>query len=166
MGRILETVVLTFIAASVAGATALAVDGPQAASPGAKTDRISACSLVSRAEVKKLLPWAPHVDQVANQEDPIGTTGSSCAYPTVHVQVMPFSQRMIDTARKNGKLEPVSGVGDEAHFHDNRNRYAELYVKAGKHLLTLQANVPVGKTSDSVKPAVVALAKAFVEKLR
>jgi len=166
MGPILATVVLTLIVASVAWTPALAAHGRQAASPGAKTDRLSACSLLTRAEVKKLMPWPSHVDQIPDQEDPIGTTGSSCAYPSVHVQVMPFSQRMIDTARKSGKLEAVSGVGDEAHFHDNRNRYAELYVKTDKHLLTLQANVPTGQTSESVKPAVIALAKAFVEKLR
>ena len=51
---------------------------------------------------------------------------------------MPFSQRMIDAAKKRDKLESVSGVGDEAYFHNNKDRYAELYVKTGKYLLTLR----------------------------
>ena len=41
---------------------------------------------------------------------------------------------------------------------------AELYVRAGKHLVTLQANVD-GHV-ESVRPGVVNLAKALVAKLR
>ena len=62
------------------------------------------------------------------------------------------------------RLETISGVGDEAYLHNNANRYAELYVRAGKHLLTLQANMD-GKI-ESVKPGVLNLAKALAPKLR
>jgi len=125
---------------------------------------IRACVLLPKEEVKKHLPWIPALDQMAIEEEPIGTSGSSCNYPTVFIQVMPFSQGMIDAARKKGGLETISGVGDEAYLHNNRNLYAELYVRAGKHLLTLQTNMD--GNIELVKPGVVNLARALVEKLR
>jgi hypothetical protein len=71
---------------------------------------------------------------------------------------------MLDVAREKGGLETIGGVGDEAYFHNNADRYAELYVRAGQHLLTLQANVD--GNMEAVKPGVVNLAKALVAKLR
>jgi hypothetical protein len=71
---------------------------------------------------------------------------------------------VIDVARKKGGLETIRGVGDEAYFHNNASRYAELYAGAGKHLLTLQANAD--DKIVSVKPGVLNLAKALVAKLR
>lgn len=131
---------------------------PTAGSP------IHACSLLPKEEVKKQLPWLPVLDQMRIEEEPIGAAGSSCNYPSVMIQVLPFSQRMIDIARNKGGLEPISNVGDEAYFHNNANEYAELYVRSGKHLLTLQANWD-GKVG-SVKSGVVNLAKALVVRLR
>jgi hypothetical protein len=132
--------------------------------PAAGSPRLSACSLVPKEEVKKHLPWIPVLDGMAIEEEPLGSSGSSCNYPSVFIQVLPFSQRMLDVAREKGGLETISGVGDEAYFHNNADRYAELYVRAGKHLLTLQANVD--GNLESVKPGVVNLAKALVAKLR
>jgi hypothetical protein len=129
----------------------------------AGSPRIKACSLVPKEEVKKHLPWIPVLDRMPIEEEPIGTSGSSCNYPTVFIQVLPFSQATLDLMRKKSGIETISGVGDEAYLHNNRNRYAELVVRAGKHLLTLQANMD-GKI-ESVKPGVLNLAKALVAKL-
>lgn len=101
---------------------------------------------------------------MAIAEEPVGSSGSSCNYPSVFIQILPFPQRTIDLARERGGLETINGVGDDAYFHNNANRYAELYVRAGTHLLTLQANVD--GTVESVKPGVVNLAKALVARLR
>jgi hypothetical protein len=46
----------------------------------------------------------------------------------------------------------------------NRNLYAELNVRAGKHLLTLQPNLD--GNIESVKPGVLNLAKAVLANLR
>jgi hypothetical protein len=75
------------------------------------------------------------------EEEPVGTSGSSCNYPSVFIQVLPFSQGTIDLVRRKSGLETIRGVGDEAYLHNNANRYAELYVRTGKHLLTVQANM-------------------------
>ena len=133
---------------------------PSAAGP----QKIKACSLVTKEEVKKHLPWRPQLDQFPVEEEDIGTTGSSCNYPSVFVQVMLFTQGSIDAATKISGIETISGVGDEAWFSNNHDRFAELYVKVGKRWLTLQANLD-GNMS-TVKPGVIDLAKLFVDKLR
>jgi hypothetical protein len=125
---------------------------------------IRACSLLPKEEVKRYLPWIPALDQFPVEEEPIGNSGSSCNYPSAMIQVMPFSQSMIDGARKKGGLETLKDIGDEAYFYNNPNGYAEVYAKTGKYLVTVQANAR-GKV-DAVKPGAMNLAKALVAKLR
>ena len=140
--------------------------GPQGGA-GGKDLVVKACSLVTVAEVKKIAPWPPHLDQfVKAEEEPVGTHGSSCNYTTVFVQVLPCSQGTIDAAKKAGAQEAVAGVGDEAYVRNNRDRYAELIARVGPHLITLQMNVTTGKTFEDEKPKLVELAKLFVTRLR
>ena len=87
-----------------------------------------------------------------------------CNYPTVHVQVLRFSQSFIEALRKSGPLETISGVGDEAYFRNNQDRYAELMVRVDERLLTLQADGD-GKM-ETVRVKVMDLAKIYVTKLR
>ena len=126
--------------------------------------RVQVCTLLSKEEVKKYLPWNAVLDRMPLEEVPIGANGSSCEFPTVGVQVLPFSQGFVDAARKSAPLEPIAGVGDEAYFRNNQNRWAEVLVKVGPRLLTLQASGD-GKI-EAVKPRVIELAKAYVAKLR
>ena len=135
-----------------------------AQSPSATSTKIDACSLVPKEDVKKYLPWMVALDGMPIEEEPIGTTGSSCNYPSVFIQVLPFSQGFIDLARKKRGAEAITDLGDEAYLYNNRDQYAELVVRVGTRLLTLQANMN-GKV-ESVKPGVVSLAKLLVEKIR
>jgi|RhiMethySRZTD1v2_1073278.scaffolds.fasta_scaffold404095_3 hypothetical protein len=137
----------------------------QAPSPGAKTDRINACSLLTKEEVKKIVPWAAMLDQFPVEEEPVGTSGSSCNYPNVHIQVLPYTPGFVETARKQEKFEPLPGVGDEAYFRDNRGEYAELLVRSGQRIVTVQKDIGTNRTAETEKPAVVALAKALIAKL-
>ena len=130
----------------------------------AGSPQIHACSLLTKEEVKKHVPWIPVLDRMPIDEEPVGVSGSSCNYPSVFIQILPFSQRTIDMARQQGGLEPISGIGDQAYFHNNKNLYAEVFVKAGNQLLTLQANMEGNMAT--VKPGVLNLAKALVAKLR
>jgi len=104
-------------------------------------------------------------DMFPPQEEPLGTYGSSCNYPSVTLQVIPFLSSTIDAARTRGPLESVPNVGDEAWLYDNPAGYAELYVKVGSRMLTLQRSVVVGMTVADVRSGVIALAKALVPKL-
>ena len=148
-------------AALVAAVVAAALPSSLAAQPAAP---IAVCSLLPKAEVTQHLPWIAALDAMEPEEEAIGTSGSSCNYPSVTVQVLPFSQGTIDALRAKGGLETIAGVGDAAYFHNNADRYAELYVRVGTRLLTLQGNVT--GTVESTKPGVVSLAKALVARLR
>ena len=135
---------------------------------GAKYQVVKVCSLLTLAEVKKLAPWEKHLDPFAKgEEEAIGTSGSSCNYPTVFIQVMAFHQSFIDNLKKTGiPLEPVSGVGEEAYARNNANRYAELVARVGPHSLTVQLSIETDKTFASTKPALIEIAKIYAAKLR
>ena len=60
----------------------------------------------------------------------------------------------------------MPGVGDEAYFRDNRGEWGELYVRAGARVLTIQMDVPTGRTAAAIQPNTIALAKALLPKLK
>ncbi len=138
---------------------------PLEAAQSGQPARVAACKLLSKEEVKKILPWQAMFDQMPVEEEPIGATGSSCSYPSATIQVLAYTPRFFEQARKLGKLEPVSGVGDEAFFFADPRGYADLYVKAGNRIVTVQANPGPKETVQSLKPAVITLAKALIAKL-
>jgi hypothetical protein len=135
---------------------------------------IRACALLPASEVKKLaaLPDPLNLyEAMPPEEEPIGK-GSSCNYPNLHVQIDPFDWATIDSMRvKNGaQFEAVPEVGDAAFLRANKAarsvEFAELYARVGSHVLTIQMDVPDGKSTASVRPGLVALAKAYAAKLR
>lgn len=160
--RSLAIVGICFFAAAI---TVRAV--PQGS--GARYQVVKVCSLLTLAEVKKLAPWEKHFDPFAKgEEEPIGTSGSSCSYPTLFVQVMAFDQSFIDTFKKRTGtgLEPVAGVGEEAYVRNNADRDAVLVARVGPHSLTVQLNIERDKTFASTKPSLIAIAKTYAAKLR
>ena len=151
---------------AVAFLTALAIGSscPKILSAQASASpAVRACSLLPKGVVKRHVPWIDALDRMEPEEEAIGRTGSSCSYPSVIIQVLPASSRILETARKKGGLEKISGIGDEAYFYNNSNRYAEVYVRAGRHILTVQADV--NDRIASVKPGALNLARALVAKL-
>ena len=164
MYRLVSTSLLIVVVLSASLVSLGAQSKPPQPASASSAQKIAVCKLLPTADVKKHLPWRPELDQFPPEEEAIGTSGSSCNYPSVMIQVLPFSQGMIDGAKKKGGLEAVRGIGDEAYFHNNRNRFAELYVKSGKYLVTLQSNWD-GK-DPSVKAGTLSLAKALLGKLR
>jgi hypothetical protein len=159
-----RTLLMSF---AIAWLACVSVAAQQRQTPaGPAGDRIKVCSLLPRAEVKKHLPWQPLLDKMPEEEIPVGATGSSCEYPSVGVQVLVFTPQFIEAAKKAGFAESVPGVGDEAYYRANPNGYAELYVRIGQRILTIQGNVPTGQKAEAVKPGVISLAKTYVPKLR
>jgi hypothetical protein len=162
----LRSVIGTFVMVVVFVAWAVStVAARQSAGAGGQYQVLKVCSLLTVAEVKKLAPWAPMFDQMKIEEEGFGG-GSSCNYPTATVQVMQFRQGTIDAMGKDGKLEPVAGLGDAAWLHNNRDLFAELAVKVGPHLLTVQTSIDQGKTFETSKPQLLGLGRAFAAKLR
>jgi hypothetical protein len=163
--RLTRTLVTVSLAGGLLGASPAERQKPT--SPAAQEQRVSACSLLPRAEVRKILPWPDLLDQFKDEEEPIGATGSGCSFPSVYVQILSYGPTFLKSLRDQGeKLEPAPGVGDDAYLRDNKGRWAELYAKVGDRILTLQAGIPPGKKADDLKPALVALGKAYAAKLR
>ena len=163
MTRVVVCVLAWVVVAAGAGSTDIAA-APAVQAPG-QYQVVKVCPLLTAAEAKKLAPWEPILDQLKVEEEGF-TGGSSCTYPTFIAQVMQFRQATIDALSKDASLEAVSGIGDAAWLRNNRNRFGELLVKVGPHLLTIQLDISTGKTFESVKPTLLELGKAFAAKLR
>jgi hypothetical protein len=128
-----------------------------------------ACSVLTRAEVRKLVPWSDQMESIfAQEEEDQFANGSGCEYPSVRVQIMSTTpdqwKRWVDTA-KNPTVERIAGVGQEAYIRDNKGMFAELYAKSGSYLVSLQKSLKTGETTQASKPQLIALAKAIVTKL-
>lgn len=126
-----------------------------------------ACSVLTRAEVRKHVPWPDQMESLKEEEDRTAN-GSGCEYPSVRVQVMSTSpdhwKRWVDAVR-NPTVERVAGVGEEAYIRNNKGRFAEFYAKSGGYLVSLQKSLKAGETMQTSKPELTALAPAILAKL-
>ncbi len=131
--------------------------------------RPSACALLTKELVTQITPYDKQtlagVLGVRPTEDPIGQSGSACSYGGITMQIDPFPFATIEKLRTPA-WAAVPGVGDAAYFRDNRGEWGELYVRSDTHVLTIQMDVPTGKTAASIQSNTVALAKAILPKLK
>jgi hypothetical protein len=127
-----------------------------------------ACSILTRDVVMAHSPASKEalnlIMKIPPQEDKIGAAGSACQHGDVMLQINPFPVANFDAMFS--RFTPVPGVGDKAHFRDNRGEWAELAVLAGNRMITVQMDVPSGKTAASIQSNTVALAKAVLAKLK
>ena len=141
----------------------------QAARGAATAARPSACALLTKELVTQITPYDTQtlagVLGVRPTEDPIGQSGSACSYGGITMQIDPFPFATIEKMRTPA-WAAVPGVGDAAYFRDNRGEWGELYVRSGTRVLTIQMDVPTGKTAASIQSNTVALAKAILPKLK
>lgn len=144
--------------------------GARPASAASGRSGAGACSLLTR---EVLLPVTPYerqardqVFQIPPEEEAIGKTGSSCSYGGVTLQVDPFANPPAVETTIAKEWGGIQGLGDVAYFRDNRGEWAELYVRAARRVITIQMDIPTGRTADAIRPNVIALAKALLPKLR
>jgi hypothetical protein len=141
----------------------------QSSTKEAATPAIRACSLLTGDVVTQVTPYDKAaldlVMRIPPQEDSVGSSGSACSYGGITMQVDPFTPAVFEKQRGKDWV-PIAGVGDTAYFFDRRGRWAELYVRVGEHVLTIQMDIPMGRTAATVQPNVVALARAILPKLR
>jgi hypothetical protein len=124
-----------------------------------------ACAILTRAEVKKVMPWPSALDGLEDTEEAYGT-GTYCSYPGVNVWLGRYSASMIEEARKRGPLTPAPDVAPGALLHVRGKRTVALYVKLGDRLVMVESVVGLGESAESVTSEVIALGKVLVEKLR
>jgi hypothetical protein len=154
--------VIGCIAGSVAVVTCQS--GSAAAKPA-----IRACSLLTKELVSKITPYDEEqkrlVFTIPPQEDSVGASGSACEYGGIHLQIDPFPWTTVEKVGDKTWVA-VPQVGDAAYFRDNRGDYAELAAHVGARVVTIQMSIPTGRTADSIKPNVVALANAVLPSLK
>lgn len=152
----------------IVGTVAPQLVAVQPARPASPSARAGACSLLTKELVTQVTPHQKKalslILQIPPEEEPVGVSGSGCSYGGVYLQVDPFAAGRFEQLRDTTWVA-VSGVGDSAYFRDNKGMWAELYVRAGQRMFTIQMDVPTGATPTSIQPNVVALGKAIVPKL-
>jgi hypothetical protein len=136
--------------------------GAQTAKPA-----VRACALLTKEVVTQVTPYDKKtLDLVLTVPpmDSLGASGSACSFGGITMQVDPFAPAVFERQKKDTWVV-VPGLGDTAYFVDNSGRWAELYVNAAGRVLTIQMDIPMGKTAASIQPNVIALAKAILPKL-
>ena len=134
---------------------------------------VQACSLITRAEVKKATGRDPYVDP-----EPAGQGGWICNVGVGELKVYsgPRSWEAWESTLKGFKKEnepqtPVAGFGERAYFiypkPDNKfqSNVAFLVAKSGNHTLALSLDAAEGKPAESMRPALESLMKVVLSRL-
>jgi hypothetical protein len=169
----------SLVALPLAACLALTPAGAQTARQTAEKElaknpngTLQACSLITRADVKKATGQDPLVDP-----EPAGNGGWLCNVGVGELKVYsgPNSWESWESTRKAFKKEkepvtPVSGFGEKAYFFypspDNayQGDVAFLVAKSGNHTFALSLDAPTGKPASSMRPALESLMKTILSK--
>ena len=158
------------IVTSISIVACLAAASPaaaQAGKPASGKPAIRACDVLTQEMVAKHDTQDPKLRKlIPRNEEALGPGGSSCSDGGIRIQVNPFANSDVYRKKPQKDWVAVSGVGDTAYFHNNRDRYAELIVWSGSHHFTIQLSVPNGGTAESVKSNTIGLATAMIARLK
>lgn len=125
---------------------------------------VKACSLLPKADVKKLVGATDAFDGVEPKEAPT-KSGSSCSYAGVYVQVGASTGPMKGMDGVPG-MEAIPDLGEQAYLYNNPAGSVEISIKAGSRQLVVSRLVEAPGNFTSVRPGLLALAKALVAKLQ
>jgi hypothetical protein len=130
---------------------------------------LRACSLLTKGLVTQFSPYDKKMLDVLMRippsDDSVGRAGSECSYGGITMNVDAFTPAGIEKQLDKTWVS-VPNVGDAAKFRDNGGRWAELYVRVGSHAVTIQMDIPTGRTAAAIQPNVIGLAKAVAPKLK
>jgi len=136
-------------------------------------DSVQACSLITRAEVKKATGRDPFVDP-----EPAGQGGWICNVGIGELKVYsgPKSWEAWEATMKSFKKDkgpntPAPGFGDRAYFFYPKpeNQYqgnvAFLVANSGNYTIALSLDAPEGQAAGSMRPALEELMKKILARL-
>jgi hypothetical protein len=147
-------------------------------------EKTPACALLSSAEITKATGRDYPEGSSGDAEGEGAGGGSSCQYGGMSfgpgeeppmVSFVLIRDKGYTAQRRAGKLPPgckivPQKVGDEAYFEScpkgRSTRSDPLFVKAGTNDLIVQMDIEAPATEASVRPLVIKVAEAAVEKLR
>ena len=140
-----------------------------AAQTRADAKSLKPCGLLTLELVRKVGEASKKsADAAAPKEVKLGATGVACEWGEIMLQVDPLTRAQLEQlGRKGDKTwESVSGVGDDAWFHNVSNMIGELFVRVGPRTFGVLMEIPAGSTATAFKPTFVMVANAIVPKLR
>ena len=135
---------------------------------------VQACSLITRADVTKATGRDPYVDP-----EPAGQGGWICNVGVGELKVYsgPKAWEAWESTLRNFKKDkepqvPVSGFGERAYFlyakaqNKHQSNVGFLVAKSGNHTLALSLDAAEGKPAESTRPALEALMRTVLDRLR
>lgn len=139
----------------------------------APASSVQACSLITRAEVKKATGRDPYVDP-----EPAGQGGWICNIGIGELKVYsgPKSWEAWESTLKGFKKDkepqtPAPGFGERAYFfypkpdNEYQDNVAFLVAKSGNYTVALSLDAPEGKPAESMRPALEELMKKILARL-
>ena len=139
----------------------------------APSGTLQACSLITRAEVRKATGSDPFVDP-----EPAGQGGWICNVGSGELKLYsgPKSWDAWDSTLKGFKQDkepqtPAPGFGERAYFlypkadNAHQGNVAFLVVKSGNYTLALSLDAPDGKPAQSMRPALESLMNSALARL-
>jgi hypothetical protein len=134
---------------------------------------LPACSLITRADVKKATGRDPFVDP-----EPAGQGGWICNVGIGELKVYsgPKSWEAWESSLRGFKKDkepetPVAGFGERAYLlylkaeNKYQNNVAFLVAKSRNHTLALSLDAPEGKPAESMRPALESLMSTLLARL-
>jgi hypothetical protein len=159
------------------GAVGVAVAFLVVASPAGLAGQASgACSLLSQEEIRGLLgARTPRFfDMVPANQENLPAGGSECFYAGINTQLdaIPVArfQSTMEVFASRTTYERVGEVGDEAYFYEQdagrSTHVVGVYARVGQRVLVVSMDVTEGVDRATLRPDVLALARAAAAKLR
>jgi hypothetical protein len=173
MDQVLRGIALAVMAGVASSLSSARID---AQAGGRKPGDITACSVLSKDEIKKAAgTHTPrYFDQIPSEEIVLPGGGSECVLAGFIVQLDAVPASAFESTRTahvaRTKYEPLSELGDEAYFYEQGPPGAPdvvgVYARVGERVFVFSMDVGAGESAALLRPAVVALAKAGAAKLR
>jgi hypothetical protein len=144
-----------------------------APSAGTRSQTVAACLVLTPQEIERISKLRNTFNMPPEGEG-VSTTATGCHYLEFDFQLTrpmtreAFIARRDREARSGHKIQPVSGVGDDAYFWEQpsaSNGLLAIGLRVGQSEFGIQVMLP----ADSVavmKPVLLELAKAAAPKLR
>jgi len=134
---------------------------------------VEACSLITRADIKKVTGQDPYVDP-----EPAGQGGWICNVGTGELKVYsgPNSWEAWESTLKGFKKDkepkiPAPTFGERAYFlypkpdNEHQGNVAFLVVSVENHTLALSLDAPEGKPAETMRPALESLMATLLARL-
>lgn len=136
---------------------------------------VPACRLMTKDEIKKALgPRTPSFFDQIPVEGTALRVGSECSLGGVMIQLDAVPAASFDSNRQayaaRTKYERFTGIGDDAYFFEQGAATAVhivgVYARVGSHVVAISMDVDAPDTVESTRPAVTALTKLAMTKLK